>query len=263
MTVTARQISVKLGRKQILEGVDFTAAGGRLTAIVGPNGSGKTTLLKALTAEIGNGDGVEINGRAINALKPWQLAAMRAVMPQATSLAFPFTAIEVVRLGLQAGVHAADRTLARRALERVGLLDKAEQHYQQMSGGEQSRVHLARTLCQVWEPMAHGKPSWLFLDEPVSALDIGHQLLVMDITRDFARAGGGVVAVMHDLNLTALYADHVVLMRDGAILAAGAVQDVMTSENLSRAYGCALRVNHAPTADHTFLLPHAASSHAA
>ncbi|ARO14988.1 iron complex transport system ATP-binding protein [Ketogulonicigenium robustum] len=263
MSLIATNVRVRLGRKQILDGVDFAAEGGQVTAIVGPNGSGKTTLLKALTGEEGNGAGITLNGRAVDTLKAWQVAAMRAVMPQASSLAFPFTAIEVVRLGLQAGVHAADRTLPRRALDRVGLGSKAEQHYQQMSGGEQARVHLARALCQVWEPTAHGQPSWLFLDEPVSALDIGHQLQVMEITRQFAQAGGGVVAVMHDLNLTALYADRVVLMRDGCILASGPVETVMTSENLSAAYGCALRVNHAPTTGHTFLLPHAAGAHAA
>ena len=99
------------------------------------------------------------------------------------------------------------------ALARVDLAGFEGRMYQELSGGEQQRVQLARVLCQVWTPVAEGRARYLFLDEPVSSLDIGHQLSVMRLARDFAARGGGVVAVMHDLNLTSMFADQVVMMQ--------------------------------------------------
>lgn len=254
----ATGITVRLGRRPVLPGLDFTARPGRLTAIVGPNGSGKTTLLRALTGELPHGGTVRLNGRDIARMKPWQLAAIRGVLPQATTLAFPFTVIEVVRLGLAAGTAGADPSLPLRALARVDLAGFAGRFYNDLSGGEQQRVQLARVLTQVWEPVAAGEPRWLLLDEPVSSLDIGHQLTVMELARDYARAGGGVIAVMHDLNLTAMYADRIVLMHRGRIAAQGSPAEVLTDATLSAAYGCRLRVSTPPRTG-PFLLPQAAT----
>jgi iron complex transport system ATP-binding protein len=115
-------------------------------------------------------------------------------------------------------------------------------------------------LAQIWEPMQDGAPRWLFLDEPVSALDIGHQLTVMQLARDYADAGGGVVAVMHDLNLTAMFSDRVSLMNRGQIAASGAVDDVLTDENLSHAYGVSVHTSVAPPLGGVYVLPQAATS---
>ncbi|MEP5762270.1 MAG: heme ABC transporter ATP-binding protein [Litoreibacter sp.] len=259
MSLEARDIGVVLGKAQILQDLDFTAKPGELTAIVGPNGCGKTTLLRALTGDVAYRGTVRVNGADVSRLKPWELASMRGVLPQATTLSFPFTVIEVVRIGLQSGRSADQEHLARRALERVNLGSYANRFYQELSGGEQQRTQLARVLTQVWQPMQDNQPRWLLLDEPVSSLDIGHQLEVMDIMKTYAQAGGGVVAVMHDLNLTALYADNVAVMADGNILGTGTPQEVLTNRVLSRAYDCDLRVNQAPNPDATFVLPHAAT----
>ncbi len=219
--IDASDITVTLGRKEILHQVNFTAEPGKITAIVGPNGSGKTTLLRALTGDVDHSGSLSMNGYDVTGMASWQLASLRGVLPQATPLAFPFTVIEVVRLGLMAGVSAGDDSLPERALARVGLAGYEGRYYQELSGGEQQRTQLARVLCQVWTPMLEGAPRWLYLDEPVSALDIAHQIQVMNIARDFAQEGGGVIAVMHDLNLTGLYADRVVMMKSGRVLAAG------------------------------------------
>ncbi|TCM82614.1 heme ABC transporter ATP-binding protein [Rhodovulum steppense] len=258
----ARGITVRLGRRAVLCGVDFEALAGHLTAIVGPNGSGKTTLLRALTGDLSHGGRVRLNGQDIADLRPWALAGLRGVLPQATPLAFPFTAAEVVRLGLTGGVEAGAAGLVPQALARVGLAGFEGRYYQELSGGEQQRVQLARVLAQVWEPVAHGAPRWLFLDEPVSSLDIGHQLQVMEIARDFADRGGGVVAVMHDLNLTAMFADRVALISEGRVLGLGLPGAVLRDDLLSAAYRCPIRVN-TPPARGTYLLPHAAGRVAA
>lgn len=257
--LNAHNITVKIGQKTILHNVNFRARAGALTAIVGPNGSGKTTLLKALTGEHPHGGEIDIDGTNLAALPPAQLASLRAVLPQQTRLAFPFNVLEVVRMGLSAGIHGACHELPPKALQRVGLAGFDARFYHELSGGEQQRVQLARVLVQVWQPVRDGVPRWLFLDEPVSALDIGHQLQVMTLAADFATAGGGVIAVMHDLNLTAMFAHSVALMDGGKITAQGSPAAVLTNDALSRAYACPVRINTAPTNTETpFILPQAA-----
>lgn len=246
-----KNLGVTFGKTEIFRGMDYSAAPGQVAAIVGPNGSGKTTLLRVLTGEIAATGSVHLNGHDVAATPPWALAEMRAVLPQATNLSFPFNVVEVVRLG-HSDRHSTD--VARHALARVGLSGYETRFYQELSGGEKQRVHLARVLTQIWEPLDNGEPRWLFLDEPVSALDIGHQMQVMQIARDFAKAGGGVVAVMHDLNLTAMYADQITVLEGGRILGHGSAQDVMTQDILSKAYDCPLRPGFVPASD-LFVLP--------
>lgn len=238
----ADNVKLSIGRKQILKGVDVQALAGKFTAIVGPNGCGKTTLLRAITGDLPYSGRIGLNGRDLSDVSLADQALMRGVLAQSTPLSFPFTVIEVVRMGLMAGTAAADAVLRQnlplQTLRQVDLMGYENRFYQELSGGEQQRVQLARVLCQMWDATRDGRPCWLLLDEPVSSLDIAHQNEVMQIARDFAARGGGVIAVMHDLNLTAAFADHVVMMRDGRVVASGEVQQVYTSENLSTAYGC-------------------------
>lgn len=256
----AVNLTLRLGKKIILDGVSFRAHPGTLTSIVGPNGSGKTTLLRALTGDLPYQGSVRLNGQDIQSLRPWQLASTRAVLPQASALAFPFTVIEVVALGVHQGTSGQCETVAMAALAKVGLSAYAGRAYQELSGGEQQRVQLARVLAQVWQPVTKDGARWLFLDEPVSALDIAHQLLVMSIARDFADQGGGVVAVMHDLNLTAMFSDRITLMSKGFVRASGPVTEVMTDQHLSNAYHCALGVSRVPTGSVPFVLPQSANA---
>lgn len=259
----AQNITVHIAKTQILHGVDFVAKAGEVTAVVGPNGCGKTTLLRAMIGELPYGGQVHLNGTDVATQKPQALARIRGVLPQATALAFPFTVLEVVQLGLTAGLATTSRhdrdQLPQQALARVGLDGFEGRFYQELSGGEKQRVQLARVLLQVWQPVLEGQPRWLFLDEPVSALDIGHQLQVMQIARDFADNGGGVVAVMHDLNLTAMFAHSMTLMRAGRVLSVGPPDEVMTNTALSTAYDCKISVNQPPAAGQPWLLPQAAA----
>nr|WP_225612471.1 heme ABC transporter ATP-binding protein [Paracoccus sp. PAR01] len=253
----AQDIAVSIGRKRILNGVSLQAEAGQFTAIVGPNGSGKTTLMRALTGELPHRGAIRLGGRDLDAFAPEDLARRRGVLPQAAALSFPFTVAEVVRIGLEARGERAD-ALVPAALAAVDLPGFSGRLYQQLSGGEQQRVQLARVLAQVWQPVDDQGPRWLFLDEPVSSLDIAHQLTVMRLAADYARRGGGVIAVMHDLNLTALFAQKVILMGKGEVLAQGTPAEVLTDATLSHAYGCDLRVNTVP-AEGIWILPQVAA----
>ncbi|MBO9444594.1 heme ABC transporter ATP-binding protein [Ruegeria sp. R14_0] len=253
----ARNICVKLRRKEILHGVDFDAEPGKVTAIIGPNGSGKSTLLKALSGEIQASGHVSLNGRDISGLKPWQLAAMRGVLPQASTVAFPFTVMEIVRLGLANGLAAGDDSLPSKALAHVDLAGFEDRSYQNLSGGEQQRVQLARVLTQVWEATYNNQPRWLLLDEPVASLDIAHQFTVLGVAREFAAQGGGVVVVMHDLNLTAMFADQVCVMSDGAVWGSGTPATILNNHTMRQVYGIDLPISTVPTAQVPFILPQA------
>jgi iron complex transport system ATP-binding protein len=261
--IEARDVSVSIGGKQIIANVDFEIRSGELAAIVGPNGSGKTTFLRAVSGDLSYSGVIRINGRDIAALKPWQAAAMRAVLPQATALSFPFTVREIAKLGLTGGRSGAlpgeDERLPDRALARVDLEGFAGRFYQELSGGEQQRVQLARVLCQVWAPVLDGSPRYLLLDEPVSSLDIKHQLIIMNIARDFARRGGGVVAILHDLNLAAMFADRIFVMHRGRLAAAGSPQSVLSDELISKVFECRLKVGVLPAGNTPFVLPQSAA----
>lgn len=258
----ARDVSVTIGSRRIVSNVGFEVRAGEVASIVGPNGSGKTTFLKALTGELPHTGAIAMNHRLIAGLKPWEAAAMRAVLPQATALSFPFTVREVVKLGLMGGRSGVppeeERHLPERALARVDLAGFAGRLYQELSGGEQQRVQLARVLCQVWTPVLEGQPRYLFLDEPVSSLDIRHQLIIMNIARDFARRGGAVVAILHDLNLTAMFSDRIFVMHRGRLAAGDAPQDVLTDELISKVFDCRLKVSAIPTDNVPFVLPQSA-----
>lgn len=259
MQFEARDISVTLERKPIVHGVSFAAPAGQVTAIIGPNGSGKSTLLKALCADLPATGHIAINGRPLQSLKSRETALLRAVLPQASVLTFPFTVLEVVRLGITAGVSGLEGKaldlLPAEALERVDLGGFGGRMYQSLSGGEQQRVQLARVLCQVWQPVLDGMPRYLLLDEPVSSLDIKHQLLIMDLARDFAQRGGGVVAILHDLNLAALYAEQVLAMKAGHAVACGAPQAVLTAALVREVFDCRLEAIARPAGGWLFAAP--------
>lgn len=261
MSIIVSDLHISLSDRPILRSVNMTAGTGQLTAIIGPNGSGKTTLMRALTAELSPIRGnILMNGADVAGQTAQELARQRAVLPQQSALGFPFTAAEVVRIGLDPWPIGPDlkAQLIRETLFRVGLPDHAGRFWQDLSGGEQQRVQLARALAQLWAPRTSSVPRWLMLDEPVSSLDIAHQLAVMQLAADHAAGNGGTIAVMHDLNLTAMFAHHVVLLKGGQVLAEGSPDQVLTDTLLEQAYGCRLRVRCSPSAG-VWLLPQSAA----
>ncbi len=247
-------LTVRLGRRTVLQGVTLTASAGEVLAICGANGAGKSTLLKAALGEISSQGSIRLNGHDIAKVRPHVLAPLRAVLPQDTEVAFAFTIGDIVTMGREAGDFAARPEVESLALAAVGLQGHEARDFRSLSGGERQRGHLARALAQVWEPVGPQGPRWLLLDEPVASLDLGHQLQVMHLARSFADAGGGVVAVMHDLNLSAMFADRMAFLVDGSLQAIGPPEQAMQRSVLEQAYGCQVVLNSAP-ASGPWLLP--------
>jgi iron complex transport system ATP-binding protein len=249
--IEIENISVALSGRKVVKDLSFSARPGKLTAIIGPNGSGKTTTMKAISGERKFDGSIRFNGRDLKTMSPRELALTRAVLAQSVSLGFPFLVREVLEMGVVAGdthdAAEAYRVMAR-ALQAVDLKGFERRVATALSGGEQSRMHMARVLCQIPDAVRDGKPHWLFLDEPVASLDIRHQIAIMKLAKAFTARGGGVIAVMHDLNLTAMFADHIVMLKDGRLHRAGTPAEVLDEDALEAVYGCRLSVTCEPEA---------------
>lgn len=239
MTLETIRVSFKIGDKTLLEEVSLAVAPGEVMAIVGPNGAGKSTLLKLLSGDLRPSSGkVLLQGKPLSDWSSREQARLRAVLPQQSRLNFPFTALEVVLLGRMphgTGGSRRDYEIALAALSAIGMSHLAQRLYPTLSGGEQQRVQLARVLAQIWEAPPRSK-RYLLLDEPTTSLDLAHQQYTLKIARDFARKGTGVLAILHDLNLAAQYADQVLILREGRQIAWGMPDKVLTSKLIRAAF---------------------------
>ncbi len=234
----ADQVDFTIGRKALLADASLTLAPGEFVAVVGPNGAGKSTLLRLLAGEIRPSCGaIHLDRKPLAAWNRRALARRRAVLPQSSSLSFPFTVGEVALLGRAphtGGVETAlDRAVVRHALEAVGVGELAERVYPSLSGGERQRVHLARVLAQLMAAPGQYAPGFLLLDEPVTSLDPRHQHAALALARSYVAAGGGALAILHDVNLAARYADRAIVLANGRIVANGTPAEALAPEVIS------------------------------
>ncbi|MEG0052488.1 MAG: heme ABC transporter ATP-binding protein [Comamonas sp.] len=237
-----RGLGVGIGQGPRLATVNAGLKAGRFTAILGPNGAGKSTLMSMLVGERAAQAGqVLLDGLPLAQHSMAALACRRAVMPQDGSVAFDFTAQEVVELGRYPHRNqpsAQEEGIVQAAMELTGVAHLAQRSINTLSGGERARSHLARALAQVWEAPQDGKARWLLLDEPTAALDLAHQHHAMRLLRNWAAEQGvGVVAVIHDLNLALRYADDVLVLGADAGVHSGATQQVLRPELVQQVWG--------------------------
>lgn len=256
--IRAHDLFFGRGGRRLIDAVSLDLKPASMTVVIGPNGAGKSTLLKLLSGELRpDGGQVTLEGADIRGFSARVLAERRAVLPQSLALSFPFTALEIVRMGAVAHGSLSPERDARAALARVGLAGFEARAYQALSGGEQQRVQFARVLAQVPQAVEDGRARTLFLDEPTSSLDIGHQIAVLETARQFARDGGAVLAILHDLNLAAEFADHLVVLHGGRVVAQGAPHETLSDETISSVYGISGAVGRIPAPSIPFVLPQA------
>lgn len=251
--IAAEAATVIAGRQRILDGASVEVACGEVVVVLGPNGAGKSTLLGALAGDRPLVEGaVWLDGRVLPSWSRAELAQRRGVLEQRSSLESAFRALEVVAMGRPpAGGAAQDRAIARAALAEVGLVHAAERVYPSLSGGEQQRVQLARVLAQLWE----SDRCALLLDEPVAALDVAVQHDVLTLARRRARRGAAVLITLHDLNLAAEYADRVVLLSRGRVVADGPPDRALTPDTIEAVFGLTTSVLRDPERDIAWIVP--------
>ncbi|MEW5424452.1 heme ABC transporter ATP-binding protein [Amorphus sp. 3PC139-8] len=259
----AEGLGLRRGGRWLIRDVAFSAEPGKTIAVIGPNGAGKSTLLKVLTGELNPDTGqVQLDGSDVARLSRAILARRRAVLPQATTLTFPFSVREVAELGITVPAFPlsgpARAALVGRALQTVELSALADASFDTLSGGEKQRAQLARVLCQLWAAEGEGAMPLLFLDEPTASQDLAHQLAVLDVARDHAKRGGAVVAVLHDLNLAVAWADRIVAISGGRIYADGPAETVVTETMLADVFQVRLSPGALPADRTPFVLPQTA-----
>ena len=242
----ANRLSYHVQGQKLIKNVSLQIASGEMVAIIGPNGAGKSTLLRLLTGYLPPSDGqCQLLGKNLKSWQPQALARTRAVMRQYSNLAFPFSVSEVIQMGRAPYGAVQKRQALEEVMAQTDCLSLAQRDYRALSGGEQQRVQLARVLAQLWQPQP--TPRWLFLDEPTSALDLYHQQHTLRLLRQLTNQQPlAVCCVLHDLNLAALYADRILLLAQGELVACGTPEDVLNAETLTRWYQADLGISRHP-----------------
>jgi iron complex transport system ATP-binding protein len=255
----AQDVSVRAGLRFLLREVSLSVAAGERVALVGPNGAGKSTLIRVQSGELRPHAGaVRLKDREIGSYSPRMLALHRAVLSQNISVTFPFTVAEMVRMGAGDRSGAAIDALVDKALYEIDLSDFRDRVITTLSGGEQGRAHFARVLVQLACGEGAYGPGVLLLDEPTAALDLRHQLDMAASAKRCAERGTAVIAILHDLNLAAWFAERVIVLDRGEIVADGAPAETITDAMLHKVFGIAVEVGQAPPPGTPFVLPHGA-----
>jgi iron complex transport system ATP-binding protein len=254
-SLTAEGLTLGYGDRTVIDGLDLAVPAGRITAIVGANACGKSTLLRSMTRLLAPRAGaVLLDGRAVHRMPAKELARTLGLLPQSPIAPEGITVADLVGRGR----HPHQRILTRwnreddaavaAALEATQTADLADRAVDELSGGQRQRVWIAMALAQ--------QTDLLLLDEPTTFLDVSHQVEVLDLLTDLNRARGTtIVMVLHDLNLAARYADHLVALASGGVHATGTPSEVLTEETVRAVFGLDSRVIPDPTSGRPLMLP--------
>jgi len=250
-------VGLRLGYegRTVIDGLDLSIPPGQVTVIVGANASGKSTLLRGMARLLrATGGLVEVDGRDVRSIPTRQLAAIIGLLPQHPTAPEGITVVDLVgrgrypHRGILRQWSATDAVIVERALAATSTLDLADRRVEDLSGGQRQRVWIAMALAQ--------EPDILVLDEPTTFLDVAHQLEVLDLLLELNRTEGTtVVMVLHDLNLAARYADHLVVMAGGAVLTEGRPREVITEVTVREAFGLECRVVDDPVCGSPMVVP--------
>lgn len=250
--LSVQDVRHSFGGRPVVDGVSLEVHAGEVVALIGPNGAGKSTLLSVLAGDLVPDSGsVRVGERAPRKHSPLELARLRSVLLQNSQVSFSYRAGDVVAMGRTPwkGTEQADQDEAviESAMRTTATLELAERDVTTLSGGENGRTQLARVLAQ--------STPLVMLDEPTAALDILHQETTLRTCRELAAEGAGVVVVLHDLDVAAAYADRVLLLAQGGIVAEGTPEEVCTAERLSAVYGWEIEVLRHPVSGRLLVLP--------
>lgn len=254
VSLAGKGLVVGYGGAPVLDGVDFAVPSGQFTVIVGPNACGKSTLLKTLARVLRPSSGqVELSGRAISSYSPKQVARQVALLPQSPQAPEGISVADLVARGrhphqsLLRQWSLADERAVQDALERAGVANLADRRVEELSGGQRQRVWIAMALAQ--------DTPVLLLDEPTTYLDISHQVEVLELAAALQRQGRTVVAVLHELALAFRYATHLVVMRQGAIVAQGPPREIVTEQLIEKVFDLPCQLLHDPQTGAPLVLP--------
>lgn len=235
--LAVKELSYRIGKKDLLQQLSFEAVSGELLAVLGANGAGKSTLMKLLCREIIPTDGdIFFRGKNLQQYTLHELAKQRAVLSQHNTISVSFRVKELVMMGRYPhfSQHPApeDITIVHQVMEETGISHLADRDYNTLSGGEQQRVQLSRVLAQIYDC----PDGCLFLDEPTNGLDLLYQQQMMELARRLANKGYCVICILHDINFASRFADQILLLKDGKKVAMGTPLEVINCENIHETF---------------------------
>lgn len=239
--ISIRNLHYSVGKATIIKDISIDLLPGKCTMILGPNGSGKSTFLKLVSGALIPGSGeVLYEEQKLSALRKEETAKVRAVLSQSNELSFPLTVSEVVMMGryphFDFSPSANDYKVVEEVMELLSLAAFSERNYLTLSGGEKQRVQFARVLSQIWKA-PEGALTYLFMDEPLTGLDINYQQEFLKIATSLLTDKLVMVAVMHDINLASQYGDELIILNKGNVAAAGTAADVLNADLIRDVFG--------------------------
>jgi len=232
--IELENVGYQIDKHWLVRNINVTVENGALWGLIGPNGAGKSTLLRLISGELLPTTGeIRLFGKPIHSYPPKELACIRAYLQQKREVNFPFTSLEIALFGRHPYLNGTKETttdllIAKEALRHVEADMFTERLYPTLSGGEASRVDVARILTQA--------PDLFLLDEPTNHLDPRHQVQILNLFKTICDQGKTVITAIHDLNLASMYADQLLLLKDGVSVACGPPRAVLTMELLSEVY---------------------------
>jgi iron complex transport system ATP-binding protein len=241
LKLVINNLSFNYAGHPVLKEVEFKVDSGEVLSIVGPNGSGKSTLLKCMNRILKTKENtVFIDGKDASKINYKDLSRLIGYVPQSSTSTFSFTVFDIVLMGRRPYINwnlsEKDSEIVAEVLDFLGIGDFAMRHFNELSGGEQQKVVIARALAQ--------QPQTLLLDEPTSSLDIRHQLEILCMLRSLTQnEEHSVIVTMHDLNLASRFSDRLLMLKKGEIFACGTPKEVLTEENIRAVYGIESKVS--------------------
>ena len=251
MSIKSESVSVEINGIDILKNINVEVSQGEILTIVGPNGAGKSTFLNVLSGDIEPSEGlVFYDETLLGNIDIEKRSFTRSVMSQSQAMVFDFSVREIIEMGwIDRGISSYAKNFRNAMIEVVeecNVGNLLNQTFNTLSGGEQRRVHFARTLLQLWRPSASDDPRYLLLDEPTANLDLSHEVKLLDIIKNKSRDGFGILLVIHDLNLAAKFSDKIALFKNGSLVKMGSPDEVLTSEILTDVYKIPIDVSENP-----------------
>ena len=251
MSIKAKSIFWEVDNKRIIKDISLEINLGEVVSIIGPNGAGKSSFLNVLSGDIKPTSGsVSFDETNLKDISIQERSFMRSVMSQSQQIVYDFSVKEIIEMGwLDRGIASYSENFKEAVMKvasECSVHDLLEQKFNTLSGGEQRRVHFARTLIQLWRPSNSHDPRYMFLDEPTANLDILHEQNLMKLVRSKAMEGIGILLILHDLNLAAKYSDKLVIFKNGSLIKSGSPEEVLQSKVLTEVYGLDMEVAKDP-----------------
>ena len=251
MSIYIKNISYFLDDKKILRNINLEIIPGEILTIIGPNGAGKSSLIKIVSGDINPSEGeVQYGNTPLSQISLEKRSILRSVLSQSQNINFDFSVREIIEMGWINTKTSISNDNYMKLLSEVSqecfIENILNNKFKNLSGGEQKRVHLARTLFQLQNLHKFENNKYLILDEPLTNLDIFFEVKIMELIKKKARDGLGVLVILHDLNITQKFSDKVAILKEGELKFYGNTQSVLNSNNLSNVYGLDMKINQDP-----------------